>query len=99
MKVGSVIVDLAVESGGNVEASEVGKVVDQGGVKVVGLKNLPGLVPAHSSQVYSSNLVNLVSEFWSEEKKRFVLDLEDEIIQGSLITHEGSICHDRFKDL
>ncbi len=98
MKAGSIIVDLAVESGGNVEASEVGKVVDQGGVKVVGLKNLPGLVPAHSSQVYSSNLVNLVSEFWSEEKKRFVLDLEDEIIQGCLITHEGSICHDRFKD-
>ena len=98
MKAGSIIVDLAVESGGNVEASEVGKVVDQGGVKIVGLKNLPGLVPAHSSQVYSSNLVNLVSEFWSEEKKRFVLDLEDEIIQGSLITHEGSICHDRFKD-
>ncbi len=99
MKAGSIIVDLAVESGGNVEASEVGKVVDQGGVKIVGLKNLPGLVPAHSSLVYSSNLVNLVSEFWSEEKKRLVLDLEDEIIQNSLITHEGSICHDRFKDL
>ena len=98
MKAGSIIVDLAVESGGNVEASEMGKVVDQGGVKIVGLKNLPGLVAAHSSLVYSSNLVNLVSEFWSEEKKRFVLDLEDEIIQGSLITHEGSICHDRFKD-
>ena len=98
MKAGSIIVDLAVESGGNVEASEVGKVVDHGGVKIVGLKNLPGLVAAHSSLVYSSNLVNLISEFWSEEKKRFVLDLEDEIIQGSLITHEGSICHDRFKD-
>ena len=91
--------DLAVESGGNVEASEVGKVVDQDGVKIVGLKNLPGLVPAHSSLVYSSNLVNLVSEFWSAEKKRFVLDLEDEIIQSSLVTHEGRICHDRFKDL
>ena len=98
MKVGSVVVDLAVESGGNVEASEAGKVVDQGGVKIVGLKNLPGLVPAHSSQVYSSNLVSLVSEFWCDEKKRFVLDLEDEIIQGSLITHDGSICHHRFKD-
>ena len=98
MKGGSVIVDLAVESGGNVEGSEVGKVVHRGGVKIVGLRNLPGLVPAHSSQVYSSNLVNLVSEFWSEEKKGFVIDLEDEIIQGSLITHEGSICHDRFKD-
>ena len=98
MKAGSVVVDLAVESGGNVEASEAGKVVDQGGVKIVGLRNLSGLVPAHSSQVYSSNLVNLVSEFWSDEKKRFVLDLEDEIIQGSLITHDGSICHDRFKD-
>ena len=98
MKAGSVIVDLAVESGGNVEASEVGKVVDQGGVKIVGLKNLPGLVPAHSSQVYSSNLVNLVSEFWSDQKKRFVLDLDDEIIQGSLVTHDGIISHHRFKD-
>ena len=98
MKAGSVIVDLAVESGGNVEASEVGKVVDHGGVKIVGLKNLPGLVPAHSSQVYSSNLVNLVSEFWSDQKKRFVLDLDDEIIQGSLVTHDGIISHHRFKD-
>jgi len=98
MKVGSVVVDLAVESGGNVEGSEAGKVVDQGGVKIVGLRNLPGLVPAHSSQVYSSNLVSLVSEFWCDEQKKFVLDLEDEIIQGSLITHDGSICHDRFKD-
>ena len=98
MKAGSVIVDLAVESGGNVEASKVGKVVDQGGVKIVGLKNLPGLVPAHSSQVYSSNLVNLVSEFWSDQKKRFVLDLDDEIIQGSLVTHDGIISHHRFKD-
>ena len=98
MKAGSVVVDLAVESGGNVEASEAGRVVDREGVKIVGLKNLPGLVPAHSSQVYSSNLVSLVSEFWCDEKKKFVLDLEDEIIQGSLITHDGSICHDRFKD-
>ncbi len=98
MREGSVIVDLAVESGGNVEASQEGKVVERSGVKIVGLRNLPGLVPAHSSQVYSSNLLNLVSEFWSEEEKRFVIDLEDEIIQDSLITHEGSICHDRFKE-
>ena len=97
MKPGSVMVDLAVESGGNIEASVVGKTIEEEGVKVVGLRNLPGLVPAHSSQVYSSNLVNLVSEFWDYGKKSFVLNPEDEVIRGCLITHDGQICHERFK--
>ncbi len=98
MKPGSVMVDLAVETGGNIEASVAGKTIEEQGVKVVGLRNLPGLVPTHASQVYSSNLVNLVSEFWNEEEKSFVLDHEDEIIQSCLMTHDGRICHERFKD-
>src|SRR6185503_6108780 len=81
MKPGSVIVDLAIESGGNVEGAEFGKVAERNGVKIVGLGNLPGQVPVHASQVYSTNLANFIEEFWDKGEKRFVLKLEDEIVQ------------------
>jgi len=99
MKPGSVIVDLAIESGGNVEGAVLGKVVERNGVKIIGFPNLPGRVPIHSSQVYSTNLVNFLEEFWDRDEKRFVLRLEDEIIRGSLLTHAGEICHPEFKEL
>lgn len=97
MKPGSVIVDLAVDSGGNVEGSEAGKVVEKGGVKIVGTTPLPALVAADASLMYSNNLHALVLHFWDKEQKSFALKLEDEIIQGSLVTHSGEICHERFK--
>jgi H+-translocating NAD(P) transhydrogenase subunit alpha len=97
MKAGSVIVDLAIESGGNVEGAELSKVVEKNGVRIVGLANLPGQVPVHSSQVYSTNLANFIEEFWNKEQKRFVLKLEDEIVQGCLVTHAGEICNPRLK--
>lgn len=93
MQPGSVIVDMAVESGGNVEGSEPDKEVDVHGVRIIGLTNLPGRVPVHASQMVSSNLTNLILEFWNSEEKTFQLDLEDEIIQGCLITHEKKIVH------
>lgn len=91
MRPGSVIVDLAVESGGNVEGSRPGEVVDVNGVSIIGLENLPGRVSVHASQMYSSNLYNLLSHFWNKETKVFDLDLEDEIIAGCLVTHDGKI--------
>ena len=91
MKPGSVVIDMAVESGGNVEGSKAGEEVDLNGVLVVGRRNLPGEVPAHASQMYSSNLCNMIEHFWDKEAKRFNLKLEDEIIAGCLITHEGKI--------
>ncbi len=99
MAPGSVIVDMAVESGGNVEGSEVDKIVEIDGVKVVGLGNLPGRVAMTASQMYSSNLGNFVDHFWDGEKKTFHLDLEDEIIKGALITYNGSLFSETYKSI
>ncbi len=97
MKAGSVIVDLAVESGGNVEGAVPGQVIERNGVKILGHLNLPGRVPFHASQAYSTNLTNLLEEFWDKETRRFVLRLDDEIIQSSLLTHSGQICNPQLK--
>ncbi|GMU92191.1 MAG: NAD(P) transhydrogenase subunit alpha [Candidatus Hydrogenedentota bacterium] len=97
MKPGSVIVDLAVESGGNVEGSELDKEIDVNGVLVVGLANLPGRVAVHASQMYSANLAGLIEDFWDKEKKSFVLRLEDEIIKGCLVTHDGAVVNEMIK--
>jgi NAD(P) transhydrogenase subunit alpha len=94
MQKGSVIVDLAVESGGNVAGSQPNQEVDRGGVTIIGLANLPGKVAVHASQMYSSNLFNLVDEFWNTDQKRFELDFEDDIIKGCVITHEGQIVNE-----
>ena len=88
MKPGSVVVDMAVESGGNVEGSKLDEVVEVGGVKIIGQGNLPSEVARNASEMYSNNLFNLVSEFWDEEQKTLVLDPEDEIIQGGDVINE-----------
>ncbi len=98
MRPGSVVVDLAVESGGNVEGIELGKEVEIEGVRLLGLHNLPGRVATHASQMYSSNLVALIEEFWDKEKKTMDLRLDDEIVKGCLITHSGAIVHERFRN-
>ncbi|MDH5737216.1 MAG: NAD(P) transhydrogenase subunit alpha, partial [Gammaproteobacteria bacterium] len=99
MKPGSVIVDMAVDSGGNVEGSEPDREVQIGGTTIIGISNLPSVVATDASQMYSSNLFNLVSEFWDTESKSFNLDLEDDIIQGCLITHQGNIVNETIKNL
>lgn len=99
MKPGSIVVDLAVESGGNVAGAEAGKVVERGnGVKIIGHAPLPARVARDASQMYSSNLFNLVSHFWDKDNGLFKIDLEDEIISGCLVTHSGEICHPIFKE-
>ncbi|MBM9512767.1 Re/Si-specific NAD(P)(+) transhydrogenase subunit alpha [Desulfogranum marinum] len=99
MKPGSVIVDMAVETGGNVEGSELDKIVEIAGVKVVGLGNLPGRVAETASQVYSANLGNFIEHFWNKETKQFDLNVEDDIIKGSLITHNGEIFSEMYKSI
>jgi len=94
MQKGSIIVDLAVESGGNVAGAQLDQEVDADGVRIIGLGNLPGRVAVHASQMFSSNLYNLVDEFWDPEAKRFAMDFEDEIIKGCLITHAGKIVNE-----
>jgi len=96
MNPGSIIVDMAVETGGNVEGSRLNEVTDVGGVQILGFGNLPGRVPVPASQMYSSNLCNLVDHFWDKETKMFPLNREDEIIRGCLITHEGQVVHPTF---
>jgi NAD(P) transhydrogenase subunit alpha len=99
MQPGSVVVDMAVESGGNVEGSELDAVVDIGGVKVVGQGNLPSQVARNASDMYSNNLFNLIDEFWDEEEKQLSLDPEDEIIQHCVITRDGAIVNETIKNL
>lgn len=98
MKPGSVVVDLAVESGGNVEGSVLGEEVEINGVKVIGLANMPGRVALNASEMYSANLHNLVLEFWDKEEKAFNLDMEDDILQGCIITHEGELVNEMIKN-
>ena len=98
MRPGSVIVDLAVETGGNVEGSVLDQEVDVNGVKIVGLSNIAGRVAVHASQMYSSNLGNLIEAYWDKENGVFNLDLDDEIIQGCLVTHDGTIRNEMVKN-
>ena len=95
MKPGSVIVDMAIETGGNVAGAELDKVVDRKGVKIIGVGNLPARVPLHASQVFSANFVSLIEEFWNKEVKAFTLKLDDEIIKGCLVTHGGKIVNEK----
>lgn len=89
MSSGAVVVDLAVESGGNVEGIIFNEeVVQANGVRLMGLANLPGRVPKDASAMISSNIAALIEEYWDMEAKRFQFK-EDEILKGCLITHEG----------
>lgn len=97
MKRGSVIVDMAVESGGNVEGSKMNEDVNVNGVTIIGQGNLPGLVPVNASQMYSSNLCNMIEHFWDKDSKSFALDLDDEIIMGCLVTHGGKVVNKMVK--
>ena len=99
MKPGSVIVDMAAETGGNVEGSVAGQSVEINGVTIIGTGNWANQVPRDASQMYSSNLFNLIDEFWDKEQKAMVLDFGDDIIQGCVITHGGEIVNQTIKNL
>ena len=94
LRPGSVVVDLAVERGGNVEGSEVDRIIETGGVRIIGLANLPGRVAAHASQVYSSNLFHLIGECLDEGEPRLHLDLNHEVLRACLVTHQGRILYE-----
>ena len=99
MSSGSVIVDMAAETGGNVEGSVSNDVVEIFGVTVIGKANFAGSVARDASQMYSSNLFNLVEDNWNEEKNAFVVDFEDDILPGCVITHNGEVVHDKIKEI
>ena len=99
MQPGSVIVDMAVETGGNVEGSVLDQVVDVNGVKIIGQGNLPSEVARNASEMYSNNLFNLLDEFWNEEEKTLNLDPEDDIVQNCVITRDGAVVNETIKNI
>jgi len=91
MKPGSVIVDMAVEAGGNCPLSELNKTVVKHGVSLIGIANIPGLVAADSSSLYARNLLNFINLMLDAESGEFKLDREDEIIAGTLVCIDGEV--------
>ncbi|TKT77591.1 Re/Si-specific NAD(P)(+) transhydrogenase subunit alpha [Aquamicrobium sp. LC103] len=97
MKPGSVIVDLAVERGGNVEGAVAGKVVTTANdVKIVGHLNMPGRVAASASLLYAKNLFAFLETMVDKEKKLVVVNPEDELVKATLLTHDGKVVHPNF---
>jgi len=99
MSAGSIIIDGAAETGGNVACSEAGEDVERKGVTIIAYKNLAGRVPVNASEMYSSNLCNLVAHFWDADSKEMVLDEGDEILAGCLATKGGQVVSERLKQL
>lgn len=95
MRTGSVIVDLAAEQGGNVEGAVAGKVVEKHGVKIIGASNIPAMMAADSSALFSRNLYNFLSAYWDEEAKRPVLPDDDEVTIGIRLTKDGKVVNER----
>ncbi len=98
MAPGSLIVDLAGESGGNCELSKLGETVVEGGVRVTAPPNLASELPADASQLYAKNIENLL-ELMVTEEGELKLDFEDEVVAGACITHEGEIKNERAKEV
>lgn len=99
MKKGSVIVDLAAESSGNVEGTVAGEEIVTEGVTILGLADAAGRAAGHASQMYSSNLLNFIAEFWDDDAKRLNLPLDDEIIKGCLVAHKHEVFSETLKKL
>lgn len=97
MKPGSVIVDMAVEWGGNCALSEKDKTVEKYGVKIIGESNLPSLLPVNASQLYATNISTLLQHLATKEG--FKLEMDEEITKGSMITHQGEVVHEFTKSI
>jgi H+-translocating NAD(P) transhydrogenase subunit alpha len=95
MRPGSVLVDLAVEQGGNVEGARPGEVVERHGVRIVGHRNMPSRLAADASALYARNLYNFLSAFWDKEAGRVVLPDDDEIVKGVRLTRGGAVVNER----
>jgi NAD(P) transhydrogenase subunit alpha len=96
MKPGSVIVDLAVERGGNVEGARAGEVVAAGAVRIVGYLNVPGRIAASASALYARNLYAFVETLVDKEKKALAIDWDDELVKATCLTRDGRIVHPSF---
>lgn len=99
MRPGSVIVDLAVETGGNVEDSKLDQEVIVDGIRIIGYSHMARRVAASASQMLSSNLANFIQHFWDKASASFRMNLDDEILNGCLVTHQGQIRNDKIREL
>ncbi|MCR9237159.1 MAG: Re/Si-specific NAD(P)(+) transhydrogenase subunit alpha [Alphaproteobacteria bacterium] len=98
MRPGSVLVDLAVERGGNVEGSKAGATVDAGGKKIVGHKNVPGRIAATASELYAKNLASFLETMMDKESGELAVDWEDELVTATLLTRDGAVVHPNFSE-
>ena len=97
MKPGSVLVDLAVERGGNVEGAKTGEVAKVGDVKVVGYLNVPGRVAASASALYAKNLFTFIETLIDKKEKKIAINWDDEIVKGTALTRDGAVIHPNFQ--
>jgi NAD(P) transhydrogenase subunit alpha len=97
MRPGSVIVDLAVERGGNVEGVEADAVTDTGGVKIVGYSNVPGRLPATASSLYAKNLLAFLDVLIDKKTKALAINWDDDIVKATALTRDGAVVHPNFK--
>jgi len=97
MKPGSVIVDLAVERGGNVEGAKAGEVAEIGGVKIVGYLNVPGRLAASASALYAKNLLTFVETLIDKKEKKLAVNWDDELVKATLLTRDGAVVHPNFQ--
>ena len=96
MRLGSVAVDLAVERGGNIEGSKAGEIVTVDGVTVIGLLNMPGRIAASASLLYAKNLLTFLETMIDKETKSVSVNLEDELVKATALTHGGAVIHPAF---
>ena len=96
MRNGSVVVDLAVERGGNIEGSEAGKVVEVEGVKVIGYLNVPGRIAASASALYAKNLITFLETMVDKETRSVSVNVEDELAKATMLTNGGAVVHPNF---
>ncbi|CAN5204040.1 Re/Si-specific NAD(P)(+) transhydrogenase subunit alpha [soil metagenome] len=97
MKPGSVLVDLAVERGGNVEGAKANEVADVGGVKIVGYTNLAGKVPASASSLYARNLYSFIETLFDKATKSLAVKWDDELVKATALTKDGAVIHPNFQ--
>ena len=97
MRPGSVIVDLAVERGGNVEGAKAGEIVQVGPAKIVGYLNVAGRLAASASALYAKNLLTFLDTMIDKKDKKLAVNWDDEIVKGTLLTRDGAVVHPNFK--
>jgi len=97
MRPGSVIIDLAVERGGNVEGAKAGEVVEAGPAKIVGHLNVAGRIAASASALYAKNLLTFLGLMIDKDEKKLAVPWDDDIIKGTLLTRDGAVVHPNFQ--